>query len=79
MCIDLPCRVLSVDRSRQWATVETRRAPRRVSLVMLQLEGVAVEPGDWLMANAGIAVATIDAAEAQTLAQQFETMEEESS
>jgi hydrogenase maturation factor len=59
--------VLEVDATGETALVELRGARRRLSVALLTLEGMPVAPGDWVLASAGMAVAPLDADDAQEL------------
>ena len=67
MCVSMPARVLSVDTGGREAVVDVDGTERRVSLVVLTLEGRTVEPGAWLLVHTGLAVETLDAADAAEL------------
>lgn len=65
MCISLPAYVLQVDEARTAALVQIGEAKRHVSLAVLMLEGEPVNPGDWLLVNAGLALGRLGEAEAR--------------
>ena len=67
MCVSMPARVLSVDRGGHEAVVDVDGTERRVSLVVLTLDGRTVEPGAWLLVHTGLAVETLDPADAAEL------------
>jgi hydrogenase expression/formation protein HypC len=67
MCLSMPARVLTVDAAGREAVVEIDGAERRVSLAVLTLEGRSVEPGEWLLVHTGLAVETLDPADAAEL------------
>ena len=56
--------VLAVDGAGT-ASVELRGRVRCVSLAVLSLDGVAVEPGEWVVVHTGLAVDVMDASTAQ--------------
>jgi hydrogenase assembly chaperone HypC/HupF len=79
MCLSMPARVLAVDRAGREAVVEVDGAERRVSLVVLTLDGRSVEPGTWLLVHTGLAVETLgpdDAAELVALHRSLHTAQE---
>ncbi|HEY5012749.1 MAG TPA: HypC/HybG/HupF family hydrogenase formation chaperone [Acidimicrobiia bacterium] len=63
----MPARVLSVDGAGREAVVDVDGAERRVSLAVLTLDGRTVEPGVWLLVHTGLAVETLDPADAAEL------------
>ncbi len=67
MCLSMPARVLSVDGAGREAVVDVDGAERRVSLAVLTLDGRTVEPGVWLLVHTGLAVETLDPADAAEL------------
>jgi hydrogenase assembly chaperone HypC/HupF len=67
MCLSMPARVLTVDGAGREAVVDIDGAERRVSLAVLTLEGRTVEPGAWLLVHTGLAVETLDPADAAEL------------
>ncbi|MCB0995069.1 MAG: HypC/HybG/HupF family hydrogenase formation chaperone [Acidimicrobiales bacterium] len=59
MCLNQLVQVVSVDgRGCADGVVDGRAESRvvRLSLVVLELEGVPVEPGDWLVSHTGVAI-----------------------
>lgn len=67
MCLSDPARVLEVSEDGAEAVVRMRGAERTLSVALMTLEGDPVEPGEWVLASAGIAVERIDEAEAEEL------------
>ncbi|HEX6196546.1 MAG TPA: HypC/HybG/HupF family hydrogenase formation chaperone [Jiangellaceae bacterium] len=65
MCIGLPGRVTEVDGEQ--AVIDVAGISRRVSISLLVLEGAQVEPGDWILASAGLAVQCLSEKEAHEL------------
>ena len=55
MCLGLTCRVETVP-DRDWAVVSAGERTMRVSLLTLD---EPVEPGDWVLAHAGFALARL--------------------
>jgi len=67
MCFSMPAQVLAVDNAGREANVDINGTERRVSLAVLTLEGRTVEPGTWLLVHTGLAVDTLDPADAADL------------
>lgn len=63
MCVTVPARVIEVRGSE--AVVDVSGTGRRVSVMLLALEGVALLPGDWILSNAGMAIRRIEEEEAR--------------
>jgi hydrogenase assembly chaperone HypC/HupF len=75
MCLSLVGRVRSVDGDE--AVVVVDGAERRISLAPLVLTGVVVAPGDWVVAQTGLAVTLLEPEDAeQVLAARRELREE---
>jgi hydrogenase assembly chaperone HypC/HupF len=62
MCVSEPALVLAVDDG--MARVEIRGVIRTVPLTVVTSSGASVAPGDFLLVQTGLAVATLDAREA---------------
>jgi hydrogenase maturation factor len=60
-------RVLEVGPAGE-AIVEIRGTRRRLSVALLALEDRPVEPGEWVLASAGMAVERLEESEARDLA-----------
>lgn len=60
MCMSEAVRILDVTAEGDQAVVELRGARRRLSIALLTLEGQTVEPGDWVLTSAGVALEKID-------------------
>ena len=67
MCLTEPSRVVALDEGGRVASVGEGDRAQRVLLAVLTADGVRVAVGDWLLVNAGVAVARIDAGEAAEL------------
>lgn len=65
MCVALPGRVVEVDGQR--ALLDLAGVARRVSISLLLVEGAPVETGDWVLADAGMAVRRLTEREALDL------------
>jgi hydrogenase maturation factor len=63
VCVGEAALVLSVEGD-EVALVALRRGPRHVPLIAVTSSGETVSPGDWLLVQAGLAVARVSAAEA---------------
>lgn len=63
MCLSLVGVVRSVDGAE--AVLDVEGVERRVSLAPLVLTGTSVRPGDWLVAQTGLAVTVLDERDAQ--------------
>lgn len=75
MCMSRPARVLQIDSDGAAALADVGGRRRRLSLSLLELEGAAVSPGDWVLANAGLAVKRIDESEAREFLELFDDVE----
>jgi hydrogenase assembly chaperone HypC/HupF len=67
MCMSDAARVIEVRGEGEEAVVELRGARRLLSVGLLTLEGHSIEPGDWVLASAGIAMEKIEEEEAKEL------------
>ena len=67
MCLTEPCRVVAVDDQGTVATVERGGVRRPVLLAVLAADGERVSAGDWVLVNAGVAVARVEDDEALEL------------
>lgn len=67
MCLSDPARVLEVSDDGAEAIVWSRGARRRLSLAPLALAAQHVAPGDWVLASLGMAIETMDEADAHAL------------
>lgn len=76
MCLSVVGRVRSIEG--EAALLDVDGTERRVSLAPLLLTGTAVGPGDWVVAQTGLAVSVLDAEDAeQVLAARRELFDEE--
>lgn len=71
MCVSLPARIVEVTADRRTAVAETGGRTVALSLDLLVLEGAEVEPGDWVLASAGSALAALTEDEARDLQRPF--------
>lgn len=65
MCLAIPGKILSiVDVERRLAQVEIAGVRRNVNVGLLDGEGTAAEPGDWVLVHVGFALSKVDEEEA---------------
>lgn len=68
MCFQTVGQVLAVpDEQPGTADVDFDGTVRRVSLVMLDIDGIRIGPGDWLMTHTGLAVQRLAESDARDL------------
>jgi hydrogenase assembly chaperone HypC/HupF len=67
MCTSVIGQVRTVDAGGGKAALDVDGEVRTVSLVTLELEGIAVVPGDWVHVHTGFAVEVLDPGEACAL------------
>jgi hydrogenase expression/formation protein HypC len=85
MCLAIPGMVLEiVDESNRLARVDVAGVQRTVNVGLLDVDGAAVVPGDWVLIHVGFALSKVDEAEAaatlsllQGMGADFETELEE--
>ncbi len=66
MCLAIPGQVVEVvNEEHRLATVEVAGVRRTVNIGLLDVEGTAARPGDWVLIHVGFALSRIDEAEAQ--------------
>jgi hydrogenase expression/formation protein HypC len=65
MCLAIPGRIIEVvDASNRLARVEVAGVRRTVNIGLLDVDGVGVEPGDWVLIHVGFALSRVDEEEA---------------
>jgi hydrogenase expression/formation protein HypC len=65
MCLAIPGRIIDVvDASNRLARVEVAGVRRTVNIGLLDVDGVGVEPGDWVLIHVGFALSRVDEEEA---------------
>ena len=65
MCLAIPGRVVElVDEVNRIAQVDVAGVRRNVSIGLLDAEGDAAEPGDWVLIHVGFAISKVDEREA---------------
>lgn len=66
MCLAIPGKVLSiVDAEKRLAQVEIAGVRRNVNVGLLDGDGTAAEPGDWVLVHVGFALSKVDEEEAR--------------
>ena len=69
MCLGIPGQVVTVDRLKNWAVVESFGVQKKVSILLIDEE---VIPGEYLMVHAGCAIGKINVDYAQETLKLFE-------
>ncbi len=65
MCLAIPGRVIEyVDEPNRLARVDVAGVVRTVNVGLLDLDGGAAEPGDWVLIHVGFALSKVDEVEA---------------
>jgi hydrogenase expression/formation protein HypC len=65
MCLAIPGQVIEVvDEKNRLATVEITGVRRTVNIGLLDVDGTAAGPGDWVLIHVGFALSQIDEDEA---------------
>jgi hydrogenase expression/formation protein HypC len=65
MCLAIPGQVVEVvNEEHRLATVEVAGVRRTVNIGLLDVEGTAAGPGDWVLIHVGFALSRVDEAEA---------------
>lgn len=65
MCLAIPGQIVEVvDAENRLATVEVTGVRRTVNIGLLDVEGAAAGPGDWVLIHVGFALSKIDEREA---------------
>jgi hydrogenase expression/formation protein HypC len=65
MCLAIPGQVVEVvDEENRLATVEVAGVRRTVNVGLLDVDGTAATPGDWVLIHVGFALSQIDEDEA---------------
>lgn len=65
MCLAIPGQVVEVvDEENRLATVEVAGVKRTVNIGLLDVDGTAASPGDWVLIHVGFALSRIDEQEA---------------
>jgi hydrogenase expression/formation protein HypC len=67
MCLAIPGQVVEiVDAPNRLAKVDVAGVARNVNVGLLDREGDAAEPGDWVLIHVGFALSKVDEEEAQS-------------
>jgi hydrogenase expression/formation protein HypC len=75
MCLAIPGQVVEVvDEQNRLATVEVAGVSRTVNIGLLDVEGTAASPGDWVLIHVGFALSRIDEDEAHATLSLLEEM-----
>ena len=65
MCLAIPGQVIElVDDANRLAKVDVAGVRRNVNVGLLDVDGIGVEPGDWVLIHVGFAISKVDEAEA---------------
>jgi hydrogenase expression/formation protein HypC len=65
VCLAIPGRIAEVtDEANRLATVEVAGVRRTVNIGLLDVDGGAAEPGDWVLIHVGFALSKVDEDEA---------------
>ena len=75
MCLAIPGQIVEVvDDEHRLATVEVAGVRRTVNIGLLDVEGVGVGPGDWVLIHVGFAISQVDEEEARATRELLERM-----
>jgi hydrogenase expression/formation protein HypC len=75
MCLAIPGQVVEiVDEANRLARVDVAGVRRTINIGLLDADGTAVGPGDWVLIHVGFAMSRIDEAEARATRDQLERM-----
>jgi hydrogenase expression/formation protein HypC len=75
MCLAIPGRILEVvDEPNRLAKVDVAGVQRTVNIALLDVDGEAVGPGDWVLIHVGFAISQIDEEEARATRELLEQM-----
>jgi hydrogenase expression/formation protein HypC len=75
MCLAIPGRILEVvDEPNRLAKVDVAGVQRTVNIALLDVDGDAVGPGDWVLIHVGFAISQIDEEEARATRELLEQM-----
>jgi hydrogenase expression/formation protein HypC len=78
MCLAIPGQVVElVDDERRLAMVEVAGVQRTVNVGLLDVDGVGVGPGDWVLIHVGFAISQVDEEEARATRDLLERMGED--
>ncbi len=75
MCLAIPGLVVElVDEENRLATVEVAGVRRTVNIGLLDIDGTAAGPGDWVLIHVGFALSKVDVREAHATLRLLEEM-----
>jgi hydrogenase expression/formation protein HypC len=75
MCLAIPGQLVEiVDEQNRLATVEVAGVRRTVNIGLLDVDGTAAGPGDWVLIHVGFALSKIDEQEAAATLKLLEEM-----
>lgn len=75
MCLAIPGQIIEVvDEERRLAKVDVAGVRRNVNIGLLDVEGQAVGPGDWVLIHVGFAISQVDEQEARATRELLERM-----
>jgi hydrogenase expression/formation protein HypC len=75
MCLAIPGQILEVvDPEHRLATVDVAGVRRKINIGLLDLDGEAVGPGDWVLIHVGFAISRVDEEEARATRDLLERM-----
>jgi hydrogenase expression/formation protein HypC len=75
VCLAIPGQIIeTVDEANRLAKVEVAGVHRNVSIALLDSDGEAVGPGDWVLIHVGFAISKVDEDEALATRRLLEQM-----
>jgi hydrogenase expression/formation protein HypC len=75
MCLAIPGQIVEmVDEDNRLAKVEVAGVRRTVNVGLLDVDGTAIEPGEWVLIHVGFALSRVDEDEAQATLRLLEEM-----
>ena len=75
MCLAIPGQLVDiVDNEKRLAKVEVAGVLRNVNIGLLDRDGDAAKPGDWVLIHVGFAMSRVDEAEARATLELLEKM-----
>lgn len=75
MCLAIPGQIIEVvDEEHRLARVDVAGVKRNVNIGLLDVDGQAVGPGDWVLIHVGFAISQVDEQEARATRDLLERM-----
>ena len=75
MCLAIPGQIIQlVDEENRLAKVDVAGVKRNVNIGLLDVDGVGVRPGDWVLIHVGFAISQVDEQEARATRDLLERM-----